>query len=136
MIQYRVRDRLNPLYNSKKKVLYVNVQRRGKKYMVAGVEVELFPPNVLAEAIDRKTYLVMRWERASLFPKPMYEVPGKMKRRWYSGEQVMNLHNLMHYRHGNYKSCKFSLPTFLEDVRRVFWKRNVVVQSNGEIKEV
>lgn len=136
MIQFRIRDRDHPeysAYSAKGRNHYRVVTRKGRTFAVGDRRVELFTLGVLAEAIDRKTNTIVNWERAGKFPKPLYSVPSSKYKRWYSAEQVMNLHHLMHYRYGNAKTCQFDPQQFFTDVSRVYYESEIVVSSSGQI---
>lgn len=141
MIVFKVRDKDHPDYHPRKSNQVAGtfptrmVNRRGKMFDVGGVQIELFTVEVLAEAIDRKSDTIITWEKAGVFPKPVFQLSVRNtvgKRRLYSAVQVMNLHHLLW---GKYQARKKTLPLeeFLAEVKRVFYAKSVCVDEEGTI---
>lgn len=77
---------------SKSGVLVINGKRhKPRLYSVSGRTVELYPVRVLAEALHRTPICVKNWERAGLFPKPLFKLAEDPERRLYSRAQIVNL---------------------------------------------
>jgi hypothetical protein len=134
VIEFVVKDRDDPSYkkNNKNPPTRV-VTRRGQHFEIGGKQIELFPVSVMAESIDRTPKCLIRWERAKLFPKPLFVIPGRRPQRWYSGYQIMNCHRIARMR---YKFCKgrhFDPKAFCADLRSVFDFQKLVVKSDGTI---
>lgn len=119
------------------------VQRTGLLYVVNDETIELFPLRVMAEALDRTSATLLKWEKMGKFPKPLFSRAGhpKAPKRWYSATQVLNLHRLFRFKYGGLKFLSVDAyrgPTpermeqFIKDVRRVFYLRTVVLDEKGE----
>ena len=138
MIRFQKRDRdFEMITKYGAKFIWREVVRKGRVYSVDGVEVELFTIKILSEAIGREQIQIKNWERRGQFPKPVFQVAGLRgtTRRFYSASQIMNLHRLYRYKYGGKgDSPKLRiLGSFLEDVRKVFYSRDEVVDEQGEI---
>jgi len=131
VITFRVRDKDHPDYKPRK-AIYRDVKREGRWFVVEGEQLELFQLKVLCQALDRTRETILQWEKDELFPKSMFRVPGSRIIRWYSGVQIINLHNLLHYKYGNTKSLHFQKTAFLQDVQEVFYEREVTQEGNGK----
>lgn len=132
MIELWAKDRDHPDTNIKRcKWVLRKVKRSGKVFVVQGRETEFFTLKTMAEALDRTTMTILMWEKKGLFPKPMFEVPlGRPGTRWYSKEQILNVHHLMLTKYNGWKHIKDPelFKQFLADVKSVFYKREVVIE--------
>lgn len=108
---------------------FVTVRRAGRVFHVAGAEIVLFPISVMAEAIGRDVKTVRRWEREKTWPLPMWKVPDKRCKRWYSAAQILFVYNkhkeLSNGERGFSHSPHFPLVDFLAAVRTTFYKCDV-----------
>lgn len=110
-----------------------NVRKVGRIYCFDKVgEVELFTLGVLAQALARTQGRIRAWEKDGVFPKPHFVIKGD-HRRWYSADQVINLHNLMFYKYGCKKNDKFDMKGWVEDVAKVFYCNYEAVDEKGRI---
>lgn len=64
----------------------------GRVFLVGGREVVLFPISVMASAIGRDRETLIGWEKLAFWPKPMWQVPDKRTKRWYSRAQIVEAH--------------------------------------------
>lgn len=136
MITFAIRNRQYEGYKPEKPPVWVNVERRGKVFVVGDREVELFPIRVLAEALDRTSDVIMRWERSGQFPKPIFEVPSeKLCGRWYSKEQITNMHRIFRFTYGGTKRWKSTEKhqRQMADFGKVYYCTQVVVDEKGVI---
>jgi hypothetical protein len=87
--------------------------------------VYLYPIGVMAAAIDREPIMIVRWEAKKLWPKPMWVVPDKKIKRWYSRDQIKMAHRiywaLARGDHGVGHSRHFPHDEFLKRVRAEFY---------------
>lgn len=134
MITFLVRDTDHVAYDSVKSNHVAGqfpvkaVTRKGKMFAVGGgAELELFMLSVLAQAMDRSVKTLLAWEKRGLLPKPMYELTDHRIRRWYSKEQVTNLHRVMWVKYSCRKNHTMDLEALAEDIRRVFWEQRIVM---------
>lgn len=108
----------------------ITVRRKGRLFQVSGVDVALFPISVMAEAIGRDVKTLRRWEREKTWPVPMWRVPDKRCKRWYSAKQiqfVQQQHDQMSEgKWGFSHSPHFPLKQFLSAVRGGFYKCDAV----------
>jgi hypothetical protein len=66
-------------------------------FQVGGRELELYTLGVLAKALGKIGNTVREWEYSGLIPKPIFRVSGSPRtesRRWYSRQQIVNLHQV------------------------------------------
>jgi hypothetical protein len=142
VITFEKKDR-DAVQGYKKPKPWRKVQRTGLLYAVAGETVELFPLRVMAEALDRSSATLVKWETLGKFPKPLFSRSDNPKapKRWYSATQVLNLHRLFRFKYGGLKFLNVDAyhgPTpermeqFINDVRRVFYMRALVLDEKGE----
>lgn len=138
MIVFLVRDRDNPAYHTKYsnrkagEFLTRQVQHRGVVYDMGGEMVELFSTSVMAEAIDRTVRSLLNYERAGKFPRPLFRIADS-RRRLYSGAQVINCHRVALYRYHFVKNGQLAVEAFVSDIRQVFYSREIIVDTNGQI---
>jgi hypothetical protein len=141
VIEFKVKDRESKRYeytrhNIERETPTRQIVRKGKSYDIGGEEVELFTAGVLLEAIDRTRMWLFRMERDGLFPKPMYTIDvGKRVTRYYSASQIMNLHFLMWGKYSARKNHTFDKDEFSKDVLKVFYERDVIVETDGRIRK-
>jgi len=64
-------------------------------------DVELFRIGVLAQALHRKAYTLVQWEKQNWISKPSFLVHGRgrEKMRFYSAQQVIAANRLIVERH-------------------------------------
>jgi hypothetical protein len=72
---------------------------QGRNFNVGGKIVEFFPIGVLADALNRKTVTIRKWETEGVIPKASFLKPSKNKdvrgqRRIYTKEQIMGLRRI------------------------------------------
>ncbi len=102
-----------------------NRKALGRVFLVGGVAIKLYPVGVLADAIDRKPRTIIEWEKAGLFPKPMYAVPNTNYKRWYSERQVLFCNQLWLEFRNKGKAKHFPYEEFLKRVRERFYRVDV-----------
>lgn len=135
MIEFVVKDRDDPAYRKNLAVPPTRrVRRKGQEFMVGGERLELFTIKTMAEVMDRTTICLLRWERAGLFPKPLFSVTGHKKtKRWYSAIQLVNCHRVAWYKYRFSKGRFFDLKQFSADIREVFYANKLVVSTTGQV---
>lgn len=109
---------------------------KGRKYVVDGVELELFPSSVLMGMLGRQLKTLYTWEKSYNFPQALWRVREEKNvlrcNRWYSFRQLVAIRTI--YQHYNClkKNDYKSLSLFIEAVRRVFYVVDIPV--NHRIK--
>lgn len=115
----------------------IHVRREGRLFIVAGVDISLFPIGILCEAIGRDVQTIRRWERAGLWPKPQWKVPDKRCKRWYSGNQITKIHeiywDLSKGDYGYSHSPHFPLTKFFNQVRNIFYKADLEAVKRKDV---
>lgn len=97
-------------------------------YPLEGRTIELYRVGALADALEKTSQLIIKWEKDKLFPKPLYRMQGSgfgNCKRWYSKEQIVNLRKVwmlfpLRKGAGRHKN------NFFKTVHRVFYKTNIV----------
>lgn len=107
-------------------------EHAGRSFSVDDVEVRLFKVSVLAEAIDRKQRRIVDWERAGIFPRPMYTVPGSNYKRWYSEGQILMANAVWQKHREKGKSRHFDLQAFLQEINDQFYQVDLQRALNKE----
>lgn len=144
MVRVRVRDRDYMGYvNKHKSAKWRDVYRKGRYVFLEDQPLELFRLRVLSEALDRTPRCITWWEQRGLFPKSMFHLYNPKEAyevRWYSAAQIVNLNNLFCLKYEGRKMLHWPLygkrppllgryRQFFEDVRVVFYKREVLEPS-------
>lgn len=104
----------------------VRLLRTGRVFVVSGIEIALFPIAVMAEAVERDTKTLRRWEKEGRWPKPLWKVPDKRCLRWYSRNQIVKAHELYRtFSRGEYgfgHSPHFDVIGFCNAIREMFYR--------------
>ena len=139
-IVFQVRDRTGIEYRAKQKaskVKWAQVMRKGKVFQdpASGETFEVFPVGVLAEALDRSTRQIRKWEAEEKIPKPVFGIQKHQYVRWYSSVQIINCHRIMRHRYGGkkYLLTDTHFAQFLADLRAVWYAKEVVVGEDGTL---
>ena len=105
---------------------------------MSGETFELFKIAVFSEAIDRSTEAIRDWERLGVIPRPLFSPQGEHCKRWYSVAQVINCHRIMRYRYGGRKYFQNHdlWEQFINDIKKVWFARNIIVGVDGKIMGV
>ena len=126
-VQFHVRDTLYPGYISTARKVWRLIERKGTWYHLSTGRVELFAVATVAECIGKKSATWVEWEGLEKVPPPMYRIGGgKERRRWYSGEQIMNIHNLYFHKYegklGAFAGDRARYDAFFKDLRSIFYE--------------
>lgn len=138
-IRFEVRDRLREDYSSSSRtVIWLKVSRSGQRWQHpedSSRWLELFRIGVLAEALDRSSQAIKKWEKEKLIPRPLFRPQGEKCTHWYTGVQIVNLHRLMRYRYAGkkYLQEREEFERFIADVNRVWYADEIVVREDGLI---
>jgi hypothetical protein len=95
------------------------VIRRGLFFDLMGRgEVELFRVGALADALHRKPYTIVEWEKRAWISKPYFRVHGNGRERirYYCAQQLVNANVLLVQRFDGKR--RFSNPAGLRDFLR------------------
>jgi hypothetical protein len=115
------------------------VRRRGRLCTInnSATRVAVFGVSVMAAAISRDERTLRRWEKAGLWPTPMWRIEGARRKtrkgdvplRWYSADQIRAIHKkhqeLAQGRHGFAHSRHFPMRAYLQWVREHFYRIDV-----------
>lgn len=95
---------------------------KGRKMVVDGAELELFPSSVLCAIMHKDLRCLYTWERDFDFPQAMWRIQEDAKaNRWYSRRQILAVNELFN-RFGRLKGKhRKMLPNFIAAVRSVFF---------------
>lgn len=95
---------------------------RGRKFVIDGTEVELYPSGALCAVLERNRKCLYKWEANFNFPQALFRVrDAKTINRWYSKKQLIALYTIakgFDWLRGKNRS---KLPAFIEAVRKVFF---------------
>jgi hypothetical protein len=107
----------------------VSQTAKGRKFIVDGVTVELFPTGALCSVLERNYRCLYKWEKEHGFPQAMWRVRDiAVVNRWYSRSQLAAIYVICKKFNWLQKKDRFKLPLLIKAVKAVFY----VVDQPGE----
>lgn len=108
------------------------VHGKGKKYLVDGIIVELFPFRVMLGMLRVTRHVFYRWEQTFKFPARMWRLKeSRIKsERWYSRKQLIAVRTI-YEQLGRLQNEK-DIPRFVTAVRSVFYTVDIPMEYRNE----
>lgn len=106
---------------------------KGKRFVIDGIELELFPSPVLCAIMGRELRTLYGWEKDFGFPRAMWRVRDDSRcNRWYSRKQLLFVSAL--YEHfGRLKGeHRARLHDFIAALRTKFYTCDEPVEIRGK----
>ena len=109
----------------------------GRKYVVDGVELDLFPLGVLSKMLWRSNFTIYGWEKNFNWPRAMYRLAeDSRKTRWYSRKQLLVIRELYKVYGSLFREHRWQIHEFIAAVRQVFYTCDVPLEVSEIIAPV